>query len=224
MFAESLKRLPFRRFSGIMALIPIIGYITISSIITIYGNNIKRLEYMPSPKAGLILHPVRIQIITAMSTQRMTARELSEVMPDIPQTTLYRHINALLVGGVIQVVEENPVRGTVERVYALVAPPSLSPKDLRGMNKQDYERVATMALSSFMSDIRRYLDHKPDGAYIDFLADGMDFNKVQLNLTDEEFHRMNQQIFTIMVAATENQPSPERKRRIFSYLFIPVDV
>ena len=79
---------------------------------------------MPSPKAGLILHPVRIQIITAMSTQRMTARELSEVMPDIPQTTLYRHLNALLRGGVIQVVEEYPVRGTVERVYALVAPPS----------------------------------------------------------------------------------------------------
>jgi len=179
---------------------------------------------MPSPKAGLILHPVRIQIITAMSTQRMTARELSEVMPDIPQTTLYRHLNALLEGGIIKVVEENPVRGTVERVYALVAPPSLTPEDLRGMNKQDYERVATMALSSFMSDIRRYLEHKPDGAHIDFLADGMDFNKVQLNLTDEEFHAMNRQIFTIMVAAAENQPSPERKRRIFSYLFIPVDV
>ncbi len=35
---------------------------------------------------------------------------------------------------------------------------------------------------------------------------------------------MNRQIFTIMEAAAENPPSPERKRRIFSYLFIPVDV
>jgi DNA-binding transcriptional ArsR family regulator len=179
---------------------------------------------MPSPKAALILHPVRLQIITAMSTQRMTAGELSEIMPDIPQTTLYRHLNALLAGGIIKIVEENPVRGTVERVYALVAPPSITPEDLRGMSKQDYEHLATLALSSFMSDIRRYLERKPDDAYIDFLADGLDLNKVQLNLSDDEFRRMNQQIFTIMVAAAKNQPSPERKRRIFSYLFIPVDV
>ena len=116
------------------------------------------------------------------------------------------------------------VTGTVERVYALVAPPSITPEDLRGMHRQEYEQLATMALSSFMSDIRRYLERKPDDADIDFLADGMDFNKVQLNLSDEEFRRMNQQIFTIMVAAAENQPSPQRKRRIFSYLFIPVDV
>jgi DNA-binding transcriptional ArsR family regulator len=179
---------------------------------------------MPSSKAGLILHPVRLQIITAMSTQRMTAGELSEILPDIPQTTLYRHLNALLEGGVIKVVEENPVRGTVERVFAMAAPPSITPEDLRGMKKQDYERLATMALSSFMSDIRRYLERKPDDAYIDFLADGMDLNKVQLNLSDDEYRRMNQQIFTIMVAAAENQLSPERKRRIFSYLFIPVDI
>jgi DNA-binding transcriptional ArsR family regulator len=179
---------------------------------------------MPSPKAGLILHPVRIQIITAMSNQRMTAGELSEILPDIPQTTLYRHLNALLDGGVIQVVAENPVRGTVERVYALVAPPSITPEDLRDMSRQDYERLATLALSSFMGDIRRYLSRKPEGAPIDFLADGMDFNKVQLNLSDDEFQRMNKQIFTIMAAAAQNPPSPERRRRVFSYLFIPVDL
>ena len=91
------------------------------------------------------------------------------------------------------------------------------------MGKQEYEQLAAMAFSSFMSEIRRYLERKPDGAYIDFIADGMDFNKVQLHLSDEEFQRMNQQIFNIMVAAAQNSPSPERKRRIFSYLFIPVD-
>jgi DNA-binding transcriptional ArsR family regulator len=179
---------------------------------------------MPSSKAAILLHPVRLQIITAMSTQSMTAGELAQVLPEIPQTTLYRHLNALLEGGIIKVVAENPVRGTLERVYALTAPPSITPEDLRGLGKQDYEQLATMAFSSFMSDIHRYLEHKPDDAFIDFWADGMDFNKVQLNLSDEEFHRMNQEIFTIMIAAAQNQPSPERKRRIFSYLFIPVDV
>ena len=178
---------------------------------------------MPSLKAKLILHPVRLQIITAMSAQSMTAGELSQVLPEIPQTTLYRHLNALLEGGIIKVVAEKPVRGTVERLYALVAPPSITPEDLRGMGKQEYEQLAAMAFSSFMSEIRRYLERKPDGAYIDFIADGMDFNKVQLHLSDEEFQRMNQQIFNIMVAAAQNPPSPERKRRIFSYLFIPVD-
>jgi Fe2+ or Zn2+ uptake regulation protein len=66
---------------------------------------------MPNSKADLFLHPVRLRIITAISTHRMTAKEIAQIMPEIPLTTLYRNINALAEGGIIQVVEKNQIRG-----------------------------------------------------------------------------------------------------------------
>jgi len=178
---------------------------------------------MPGAKADLILHPIRMQIIAAISTYRATAKELGEAMPEVPQTTLYRHINALVEGGILKIVEENPIRGTVERVYALAAPPTLAPEDLQGMTKQDYEQVFTMILTTLMSDARRYLASKPDSGEIDLLADGVEFSKIQLNLSDEEYKAMNRQIVDMMMAAANNEPSPKRRRRVFSYLFIPAD-
>ena len=93
---------------------------------------------MSSLKANLLIHPVRMRIITTVSTQRMTAKNISEALPDIPLTSLYRHINLLVEGGILQVVEENQIRGTVERVFILAAPPSLTSEDLSGMTKEDY--------------------------------------------------------------------------------------
>ncbi len=107
---------------------------------------------MPASKADLILHPIRLRILTAISSYRMTAREIGEALPDIPQTTLYRHINTLMEGGLLKIVEEKPIRGTIERTYALTAPPSLTSEDMVGMSRQECEQAFTMFLSTLMSD------------------------------------------------------------------------
>ena len=178
---------------------------------------------MPASKLDLVIHPIRYRIIVEISGARMTAKDLAKAMPDIPQATLYRHINALVEGGIISVVAENPVRGTVERVYAIEDNAvNLSPEDIQDMTKEDYERAATVFFTSFLGDVARYLDSKGEGK-IDPYTDGMSISKVQLHLTDEEFEVMNQQICDLMLAAMQNEPSPERKRRIFAYMFIPTE-
>jgi DNA-binding transcriptional ArsR family regulator len=176
---------------------------------------------MPSPKADLLLHPVRLQIVTAISTQQMTARELAEAVPDVPQTTLYRHINALVEGGLLKVVSETQIRGTVERTYAVAVLPSLKPEDLQGMTKQDYQQAFLVYLSTLMSAARRYLDSKGKDEVFDPLADGLDLSLGTLHLSDAEFRTMNKRFLEIIMSASSNQPSPERKRRMFTYLFIP---
>jgi DNA-binding transcriptional ArsR family regulator len=93
---------------------------------------------MSKSKADLILHPIRARIITEVSGRQLTAKVLAETMPEIPRTTLYRHINALTKGGILVVVEENQVRGTVERVYALNRESTdLSPEELSQMPVAD---------------------------------------------------------------------------------------
>ena len=177
---------------------------------------------MTISKVELILHPVRLQIVTSMAMQRMTARNLSKIL-DIPQTTLYRHINILVEGGVLRIVEEHQIRGTVERVYEVAAPPSLDADDLQGLCKEEYEQLFLLFMSTLVKDVQQYLDSKSDEQRISVLEDGAELSKVRLLLSDQEFKAMNAAITELMLKAMENTPTAERKARVFSYMFIPVE-
>ncbi|MEE3919206.1 helix-turn-helix domain-containing protein [Micromonospora sp. BRA006-A] len=71
--------------------------------------------------AETALHPVRIRILRAAAGARVTTHDLVELLPDVPQATLYRHLATLVKTGMLDVVQEREVRGAVERVYALPA-------------------------------------------------------------------------------------------------------
>ena len=172
----------------------------------------------------LMVHPIRMRIVTAMSNDRVTAKDLAEALPDIPQTTLYRHINILVEGGLLEVVDEIPQRGTVERVLGFKVQPSLSPEDLRGLSKEQYKDTFTLIMFNLLNEALRTLENLPEGEEIDLLGSGFQFSECQLNLSDEEYQQMNQKILDIMVSAMGNKPSNERKRRVFAYMYIPVAV
>lgn len=170
----------------------------------------------------LIVHPIRLRIVTAMSNDRFTAKDLVEALPDIAQTTLYRHINVLVEGGMLEVVEEIPQRGTVERVFGFKTPPSLSPEDLRGLSKEKIQETFSLILFNLLNEALSALNQFPEGEEIDLLGSGFQFSECQINLSDAEYQQMNEKILEIMVAACQNQPAEDRKRRIFSYMFIPL--
>ncbi len=69
-------------------------------------------KYLSNPAIG--------RIMTIMSDGRnRTTKEIAEILSEIPTPTLYRHINALIEGGMIVVKEERKVRGSRERVLAI---------------------------------------------------------------------------------------------------------
>jgi DNA-binding transcriptional ArsR family regulator len=176
---------------------------------------------VPNSRADLILHPVRARIIVEVSGRRITAKELAKSMPEIPMTTLYRHINALTEGGILAVVEENQVRGTVERVYALDREATdLTPEELSQMTREDYEQLFTIFVTSLLGDFSRYLDGR-DPENIDLVADGLKFGKVNLHLTDAEFEALQSQVYGAIESVVGNEPSLDRKPRIASITFIP---
>jgi DNA-binding transcriptional ArsR family regulator len=177
---------------------------------------------MPTKMNEMLLHPIRLRIVFAISGERVTAKQLAKALPDIPQTTLYRHINVLVDGGVLEVVDEIPQRGTVERVFGFKTQPSLSPEDMRGLSKEEYQQTFTLILSALFQEAMNSLDSFPDDEEIDLLGAGYQFSQVQLHLSDEEFETLNSEILDLMIVAGANRPSDERRRRIFSYMFIPM--
>lgn len=70
----------------------------------------------------VMLNPTRMRIVQIFaSNQTMTANRICEIIYDVPRTTLYRHINILIEADILTVIEENKIRGSVERILALNA-------------------------------------------------------------------------------------------------------
>jgi len=177
---------------------------------------------MSSAKIDLIFHPIRIRIITTLGAAKMTAGEISAQVPGVPPTSLYRHINALVHGGLLQIVEENQVRGTVERVYRLISPNILAPEDLKGMTKEEYEKAFMIFVSAFITDFQQYLDsNEPEK--LSPIDDGVDISKAQMYLSDSEYEELRNSLQGMVLNAINNEPAAGRKKRMFSYLFIPLE-
>lgn len=173
---------------------------------------------MSTSKIDLILHPVRIRIITTISGREMTVQQIAAALPDVAQATLYRHINALTDGGILVIVEENPVRGTVEKVYALAEDEStqLSPEDVANLGKDDHMRFFTIFMTTMLNHFSNYLDakDKPDPA-----QDGVGYHTVPLYMTDQELQDFARN-FNEMIRPYL-QDHPDAKRRLFSTILIP---
>lgn len=177
---------------------------------------------MPAKLFELILHPIRLRIITAISNNQVTTQDLKEELPEIPQTTLYRHINILLEGGLLEIVDEIPQRGTIERVLGFKTSPSLTKEDLTGLSIEEYQQTFSLILFNLMQEAMNSLNNLPEGKGIDLLSAGYQFSEIRLNLSAEEYEKLNQEILKLMMTAAQNKPSSNRIQRIFSYIFIPL--
>jgi DNA-binding transcriptional ArsR family regulator len=167
----------------------------------------------------LVLHPIRMRIIMAMAGRQMTAQQVAEALGDVPPATLYRHINRLAKAGLLAVVEERRVRGTVEKVYALKAQdPNAVTKELSKASRDEHLHYFTTFIATLLDDYSRYLK-KP--GRIDLAADGVGYHKLPLELTDQEFAAMAAGINAAIIPYLKNEHAPDRKRRIFVTVVMP---
>jgi DNA-binding transcriptional ArsR family regulator len=171
-------------------------------------------------RIDVVLHPVRLRIVQAfIGHESVTVRDLAKQLPDIPQATLYRHLGTLVDGGVLRVVQERKVRGTVERVYALPdTSATLLAADLDNASPEDHLRYFANFLSALQGEFARYLGRDR----IDLVADGVGYRTFTVNLTDEEFVTFMTSLNELVAKAAANPPSPDRHRRAFARVVMPL--
>lgn len=175
---------------------------------------------MNTPKADLILHPVRMRVIMALAGRQMTVRQISALLPDVPSATLYRHLNTMTAGGILTVVEENRVRGTVEKVYALASPQAghLGAGDVANLTKDEHMQLFTAFVVTLLGDFARYLNSRDP---IDPAKDFVGFHKYPLYLSDEELRAFVQELNALFIRFAASPHAPERTRRLLSLITMP---
>lgn len=149
----------------------------------------------------------------------MTAQQLAETLGDVPPATLYRHLNRLTGGGLLRVVTERRVRGTLEKVYTLnILDAQVRPAELERMSREDHLRTFVTFVASLLDDYSRYLKNREP---VNLLADGVSYGKFTAALSDEELAAMSKKLSAIIVSVLKNKPAPGRKRRIIASLIMP---
>lgn len=170
-------------------------------------------------KAELILHPVRMRIIQALIRgDQMTAQQLQERLPDVPQATLYRHLKKMVDGDVLEIVEEIPNRGTLEKVYRLPAHGAeISVSEMQQASPDDHMAYFMNYLASLIGEYGRYLQ-RPDA---ELVKDGVSYRQYSVYLSDEENMQLLYAIRDMLKKAMANEPDGKRKRRLISIIDFP---
>jgi DNA-binding MarR family transcriptional regulator len=76
---------------------------------------VKRLE-----QAKLLTDPFKLKLIERFAGSPSTTKQVADRMGE-KAPRLYRHVDALVEEGLLELIEEKPKRGTIERYYQTVA-------------------------------------------------------------------------------------------------------
>ena len=176
---------------------------------------------MSQSKVDLVLHPIRMRIITELMRQDMSPQQLAKQMPDIAQATLYRHINALADGNILEVVSETPIRGTVEKVYRVITGAGrLSQDEIQAMSSEEHVRYFTTFAASLIGDFIRFVENASQNN-TGVIGGNVGYRKMIFHLSEEEATELRKTITDAFQKAYRNPPSPERRPYIVSLISIP---
>jgi len=174
---------------------------------------------MSNKKIDTILHPIRMKILqTLIGGRQLTVQQIGERLTDVPQATLYRHLNKLLESEILTVVAEKKVRGTIEKVLAINENANLlTEKELSEFSKEDHLNYFFTFLTNLLGDFENYLSQDN----YDLKADGVSYRQANLYLNDEEFIELLQTIGHAISKATKNEPTKDRKLRTMATIILP---
>ncbi|EEG77932.1 helix-turn-helix domain-containing protein [Dethiobacter alkaliphilus] len=170
-------------------------------------------------KVNFLLHPIRMRIMQSLlGGKEHTAQEISQKVSDVPQATLYRHLNKLVEAEILEVVKENRVRGTVEKVYALSDQlQSVTAEEIKKASRQDHLNFFFSFLTNLLGDYEKYLQQEN----IDLEKDGVSYRQASLYLSNEELTELLTEMRKVVAKALDNDPTPERKLRTISTIVLP---
>lgn len=166
----------------------------------------------------LLLHPVRLRIVQSFLGDRaLTTSQLADELDDVPAGSLYRHVALLAKAGVLQVVAERRVRGTVERTYTLrLTAAQVGLGDVAAMTSVEHAQAFMAFVAGLLADFDRYLA----GGKPDLARDGVGYRMNAMWLTEAEFADFLRDLVTVVQPRLGNAPAKGRRRRIMATVML----
>lgn len=175
---------------------------------------------MPRKVLDLMLHPVRLRIVNAFAGgDTLSTAELRARLPQVAQATMYRHVAQLVRGGLIEVEEEVPVRGVVERRYRLrVARARIDAQAGAGMTRAEHRKAFAAAVGALLMDFDAYIA-RPSAQP---LTDRVGYRQGTVWLRPDEADDLARAVGRALAACSNNGPGKGRRPYRVSPILFPL--
>jgi hypothetical protein len=166
------------------------------------------------------MHPVRIRIVHAFAGARVrTTSDLQARLPDVPHTSLYRHVGLLATAGVLEVVDEQRVRGTVERSYRLNRQRATVDEDaVEGMPIEAHRRAFAAAMAALIAEFGSYLDRGNAAPSRDLVG----YRQIPVWLSPAELSALITGVQALLTRAISHKPTSQRRQYLLSPILFPI--
>ncbi|WP_194817339.1 helix-turn-helix domain-containing protein [Nocardia sp. XZ_19_385] len=167
----------------------------------------------------LLAHPVRLRIVHAMSGgQSMTTAQLCVRLPDVSKATVYRHVEILSTGGILEVAEEQRIRGAVERTYRLRRERAIIDAErAAAATPAEHRRIFAAAMATLLAEFNAYLDTEK----ADPTADLVGYRQHAVWLSPDEVAALIEDLRAAIVPRLTNEPTMERAPYLLSPILFP---
>jgi hypothetical protein len=172
-------------------------------------------------RADLILHPVRFRILETLLGESLTTQAIADRLPDVPKSTIYRHVKQLLESEMIAVDETHPVRGALEKTYRLNQSIRLGVEEMADMTPDEhiaYFRTYAMTLiqgfSSFVNGAA--VDDK-----IDMLTHRAGYSEAFVFATATELDEAFSALNTLLMELAKNSSGEGRHKHKIAIITHP---
>lgn len=178
---------------------------------------------MEMSRIETIIHPVRLRILQTLLSEDLTTQEIAERLPDIPRSSIYRHLRLLLEAGMIEVAESQLVHGIQEKVYKLAQAPRPSEDDAQDVSADDHFRYFTTYVLTLLRDFADYLRFAQDEeGRVDAAGDHAGYTEARFYASEEELRRLEEVLNEALLPLMENEPGGRRKRHKVAIVAQPV--
>lgn len=150
-------------------------------------------------KVEVLMHPVRMKIAQVLMRNKeegLTPLEMVKLMKNVPQATLYRHIQIMLDSGVIRIIKEKKVKSVSEKYYALnEIEARLSIEDWKKASsekKLDYVSYYQLSLLTQYQSYLKKLEQQ------NCQEDGATFSLVELKMNEKHFEMFQNELNELM--------------------------
>jgi len=122
-----------------------------------------------------------------LGNEQLTTQEISDKLPDVPKSSIYRHLKLLLEGDLVAIADSRLVNGIQEKVYKLIHPPALDPGDIAQLSAEDHVRYFSTYALMLIQDFAGYVTEAETAqGNIDMLSDRSGYREVAFYATPLE--------------------------------------
>lgn len=166
---------------------------------------------------------MRLRILQTMTAEELSTQQIDDRLPDVPTSTIYRHLKLLREGGVVEVAETRLVHGIREKVYRLAEAPRLDQEAMANLDADAHLSYFTRYVLSVLQGFADYLAAAEErGDQIDMAADYTGYTEASFYATNEELDRFSQMLNEALAPLLENRPGGGRRKHKVAIIAHPL--